>query len=139
VTCGSFGLYPSYTARILNLVKEIHLYVLCSEKLSCATYTENVLPVKSVVLLIGYIKYIISVYHLVVRVALSFKAMQFPKLPSKLIFANRVLKKTQLSSLTYGIVCMNKRLTYITNEVPTSRHGLVNAAGFEPKSFNYES
>jgi len=38
VLCGSFGLYPSYLAGILNSVKEIHFYVLCSEKLNCADY-----------------------------------------------------------------------------------------------------
>jgi len=29
--CGSIGLYPSYTAGILNCVKEINFYVLCGE------------------------------------------------------------------------------------------------------------
>jgi len=38
--CGSFGLYPSYVAGILNSVKEIHFYVLCSEKLNYADYIE---------------------------------------------------------------------------------------------------
>jgi len=32
--CGSFGQYPSYVAGILNCVKEIHFYVLCSEHLN---------------------------------------------------------------------------------------------------------
>jgi len=34
-------------AVILNSVKEIHFYVLCSEKLNYTNYVENVLPVKS--------------------------------------------------------------------------------------------
>ena len=38
--CGSFGLYPSYVAGLLNSVKEIHFYVLCSEKLNYADYIE---------------------------------------------------------------------------------------------------
>ena len=33
VLYGCFGLYPSYVAGILNSVKEIHFYVLCSKKL----------------------------------------------------------------------------------------------------------
>ena len=33
---GSFGLYPSYAAGILDSVNEINLYVLCSEKLNSA-------------------------------------------------------------------------------------------------------
>ena len=36
VLCVSFGLYPSYATGILNFVKEIHFYVLCSEKLNYA-------------------------------------------------------------------------------------------------------
>ena len=47
VLCGVFGLYSSCPAGILNSVKETHFYVLCSEKLNCAEYVENVLPVKS--------------------------------------------------------------------------------------------
>ena len=39
--CGSFGLYASYVAGILNGVKEIHFYVLCSEKLNYADYVEK--------------------------------------------------------------------------------------------------
>jgi hypothetical protein len=33
VLCGSFGLYPSFVAGILNSVKEINFYVLCNKKL----------------------------------------------------------------------------------------------------------
>jgi len=55
--------------------------------------------------------------------ALTFEARQFPKLPSELIFAQSILKKMRLSSLTFGVVCINKRVTYITNEVITSKHG----------------
>jgi len=40
-------------------------------------------------------------------------------LPSELIFVQSVLKKIQLSSLSYGIVYINKR--DITNEVLTSK------------------
>jgi len=41
VLCGSFGLYPNYVTGILNSVKEIHFYVLCSEKLNYADYIEK--------------------------------------------------------------------------------------------------
>jgi len=41
VLCGSFGLYPSYAAGILNSVKEIHFYVLCSDKLNYTDYVEK--------------------------------------------------------------------------------------------------
>jgi len=58
-------------------------------------------------------------------IALSFEARQFPKLPSELIFAQSVLKKICLSSLAFGIVCIKKRVTYITNKVLTSWHDCV--------------
>ena len=41
VLCGSFGLYPSYVAGILNSVKEIHFYVLCNKQVNYAYYIEN--------------------------------------------------------------------------------------------------
>ena len=41
IWCGSFGLYPSYVAGILNTVKEIHFFVLCSEELNYADYIEK--------------------------------------------------------------------------------------------------
>jgi hypothetical protein len=53
-------------------------------------------------------------------VLLSFEAILI-HLPSGLIFAQSVLRKMRFSSLAYGIVCINKRLTYITNDVLTSK------------------
>ena len=41
VFCGSFGLYPSYVAGILNSVKEIHFYVLCIKQIYYADYIEK--------------------------------------------------------------------------------------------------
>jgi len=46
VLCGSFGLYPCYAASILNSVKEINFYVLCSEKLTYANYVEKCIASK---------------------------------------------------------------------------------------------
>jgi hypothetical protein len=46
-------------------------------------------------------------------------------LPSALVLAYGVLSKIRISSLAYGIVCVNRRVTYITNEVLTSRHNCV--------------
>jgi len=63
VLCGSFGLHPSYATGILNFVKEIHFYLLCSEKLNYAGCDENVLPLKSTVLLIKRTQEIISSCH----------------------------------------------------------------------------
>ena len=58
-------------------------------------------------------------------VTISFEARQFPNLPSELIFAENVLAKFQLSSLTYGIVNIIKHIKYISYEVLTSRHDCV--------------
>ena len=54
---------------------------------------------------------------------------------SELIFAQSVLKNIQLSSLVYGVVCIKKRLTYITNETLTSRHECI----FDLGAFNLNS
>ena len=58
-------------------------------------------------------------------IIISFEETSFSALPSKLIFARRVLKRMRLSSLVYGIVCINKRVTYITNQVLASKHDCV--------------
>ena len=47
------------------------------------------------------------------------------KLPFKLTFAYAVLNKIRLSSLTYGILCINKRVINVTNEVVISQHDCV--------------
>jgi hypothetical protein len=44
---------------------------------------------------------------------------------SELIFAYDVLNKIRLSSLAYGTVSVHKCVTYVTNEVLTSRHDCV--------------
>jgi len=46
VLCGSFRLYPSYVAGILNSVKEIYFYVLCCENLYYADYVEKYIASK---------------------------------------------------------------------------------------------
>lgn len=58
-------------------------------------------------------------------VAVPFTARQFPKLPSELIFVQSVLKIMRLSSLASDIVCINKRVTYMTKQVLTSKHDCV--------------
>ena len=52
---------------------------------------------------------------------ISFEARLFPKLPSELVITESVLKKLELSPLSYGIVGVNKRFTYVTNGEITSR------------------
>jgi len=129
VICGCFGLYPSYVAGFLNTVKDIHFYILCEEILKYAIYITKCLARKN------YTVKLLSKIHLTCvweenfqltldneTVTISFEARQFPNLPSELIVAEKILAKIQLSSLTYGIVNINKHITYINNEVLTSRH-----------------
>ena len=126
VLCGSFRLYPCYAAGSLNSVKEILFYVLCSEKLNNADYIEKSIAGKEHS--VTYKPHRRDEFLLSSSgeaIALSFKVRQFPKQPSELIFAHSLLKKIYLSSLAFGIVCINKRVKYITNEVLTSRHDCV--------------
>jgi len=55
-------------------------------------------------------------------VSVSFQKTLFPELPSEVVFADSVLSSTRLSSLTYGIVSIDRYVTCITNEVLASRH-----------------
>jgi len=126
VLCGSFGLHPTYAAGILNSVKEIHFYVLCSEKLNYEDYTEKSIAGKEhSVTFKPHRRDEFLLSYSGETIVLLFEARQFPKQPSELIFAQSLLEKICLSSLAFGIVRINKRVTYITNEVLTSRHDCV--------------
>jgi len=109
--CGSFGLYASYVTGILNSVKEIHFYVLCSEKLNYADYVEKCIAGKVCTFKFptNYDFKVVTEHRFQLTscgetVTIFIEARQFPKLPSEIIFAQSVLKEIQLSSLVYGIV-----------------------------------
>jgi len=118
---GSFGLYPSFAAGILNSVKKnslvcgeqwrvklrkVYQKVYCRSRLMYSLYTWCYFKLSSG----GK------------SISASFETKTIHgRLPSSLIFAQSVLKKIHLSSLAYGIVSTNKRVTYITNEVLTSK------------------
>ena len=132
VLCGSFGLYPSYVAGLLNSVEEIHFYVLCNEKLNYGNYVEKYIASRECIL--TYLPELKLTFFREQNfrldfdgktVSISFVARQFPNLPSEVVFAENILSKMELSSLTYGIVKINKHITYINNEVLTSRHDCV--------------
>jgi hypothetical protein len=132
VLCGSFGVYPSYVAGILNSVKRIHFFVLHSEKLNYADYVKKCIVSKerTFKLPTDYSFKVVTAHRFQLTfggetVTISIEARQFQKLPSELTFAQCVLKTMRLSSLTYGIVCINNRVTYINNEVLKSKHDCV--------------
>jgi hypothetical protein len=49
VLCGSFGLYPSYVAGMLNSGQEINFYVLCYKHINYAKYIEKCIAGKECV------------------------------------------------------------------------------------------
>ena len=115
--------------------RKIQFYVLCSEKLNYADYIEKCIAGKEHS--VTYKPHRRDEFRLSSSgetIALSFEAREFPKQPSELIFAQSLLKKICLSSLAFGIVCINKRVAYITNEVLTSRHDCV----FESYTCDFE-
>jgi hypothetical protein len=67
ILCGSFGLYPSYAAGVLNSAEKIHFYVLCYEQLNYEDYIKNILLVKTAAFPIKRIEGVISSYRLVVK------------------------------------------------------------------------
>jgi len=106
--------------------------MLCTGKLNYADYIEKCISDKecTFMLLTEHNFKLVTEHHFQLTfggeaVTISFEARQFPKLPFELIFAEGLLKKIQVSSLAYGIVSINSRVTYITNEVITSRHDCV--------------
>ena len=101
-------------AGILNCVKEIYFYVLCFETLNYADYVEKFITGKESTFKFptNYDFKAVTEHHFQLTfggetVTISFETRQFPKLPSKQIFAQNVLK-IQLSSLAYGIVCIKQ-------------------------------
>jgi hypothetical protein len=64
VLYGSFGLYPSFVAVILNSVKEINSYVVCNVKLKYADYIETYIPGKKCTISFKSHTDTISSYHL---------------------------------------------------------------------------
>jgi len=102
VLFGSFCLYPCHVADILNPMKEIHLYVLCSENKITQIMLKNVLPVKSSVTYRIHTGDYFVLSSCSGTIALSMEERQFPNLPSELIFAQCVKKKSLIvSSVRY--------------------------------------
>jgi hypothetical protein len=115
--------------------------VFCSDKLNYADYVEKCIAGKECTFKLptNYDFKVVTEHRFQLTfvgetVTISIEARQFPKLSSELIVTQSVLNKIHLSSLAYGIVCINKRVTYITNEVLTSKHECV----FERYTYNLD-
>jgi len=116
VLCGSFGLYPSFVAGILNSVKGINFYVLCNKKLKYADYIEKCISGKKWT--IPFKSHTGEYFQLSSSgetIVITFETIIIHgKLLSEITFAYAVLNKIRLSSLAYGIVSVHKRVNYIT-------------------------
>ena len=130
VLCGSFDVYPSYVAGILNSVPKIHFFVLhIEEQINYTDYVEKCIVGKECTFTRPtQYKCKLFTEHLFQltlgddSVTIAIIAHKFQRLLSELIFTQCVLQTMRLSVLTYGIVLINKRVTCITNEVLTSKH-----------------
>ena len=104
-------------------MEKIHFYVLYYEQLNYEDYIKKCIASKDCC--VSYKTHTGCYFKLSSggeTIAVSFETKTIHgRLPSSLIFAQSVLKKIHLSSLAYGIVSTNKRVTYITNEVLTSK------------------
>jgi hypothetical protein len=79
-------------------MKEIHFYVLCSEKINYVDCVEKCIADKQC--RVSYKMHTgdyFAISSSSEKTALSFEARQFPKLPSELTFAQSVLKRMRLS------------------------------------------
>ena len=95
ILCGSFALYPSYAAGVLNGAEKIHFYVLCYVQLN---YEDNIKKcIASKYCCISYKAHTECYFKLssgTKTIAISFETrIIHNQLPSSLIFAQDVLKK----------------------------------------------
>ena len=105
--------------------------MLCSEQLNYENYIENCIGDKECG--VSYKSHTGNYFQLSFQSAtifISYEQRAFPKLPSELIFAQRVLKQIELGCLAYAIVTVKGRVTFMTNEVKSSRHNCVYDVNF---------
>jgi hypothetical protein len=114
------NIYPSFVAGKFDSVKDINFYVVCNKKLNYADYIKQCISYRKCT--ISHTRNYFQLSYGGETIYISFEARIVHE---KLLSAHSVLSKICLSSLAYGIVCVNNRVTYITNEVLTSKHNCV--------------
>jgi len=115
-----------FLARILNLARRIHFFVLCNEELNYKNYIEKCIGDKECsVCFKSHTGHFFQISYQNETILILFEVRLFPKLPSELMFAQSVLKKN-----TVGIVTVKGRVACITNEAISSRHDCVFKAYF---------
>jgi hypothetical protein len=124
VMCGCFGLYPTYVAGFLNSVKSIDFYVVCTEKPNYGHYIQQCVEGKNYTIRDTGNNLLISYDNEIIFISFETRIVH-TELPSTLTLAYNVLPKMRISSLAYGTVFVNGRMTFITSEVLTSGHDCV--------------
>ena len=96
---GSFGMYPSFVAGILNSATQIYFYLLCNE-LHYENYIEKYIGDKECsVCCKSHVGYYFQLSYQSETIFISFEERIFPKLPSELMFAQCLEKIFGRSSL----------------------------------------
>jgi hypothetical protein len=121
VLCGCFGLIPRYVAGILNSVKSIDFYVVCTEKPNYGHYIQQCVEGKNYTTCDTGNNLLISYDNEIIFISFETRIVH-TELPSIITLAYNVLTKMRISSLAYGIVFFDGCVTFITSEVLTSRH-----------------
>jgi len=87
-------MYPSFVAGILNSARRTNLFVLCNEELNYENYIVKCYGDNGFsVCYKSHIGYYFELSYQSETIFISFEVKLFPKLPSEIIFAQRVLKK----------------------------------------------
>jgi len=87
-------MYQSFVAGILNTTKRINFYVLCNENLNYEDYIKKCIGDKSGVCYLSDTGRLFQISCQGESVFIYFKTRVFPKLPSKIMFNQSVLKNT---------------------------------------------
>ena len=121
VVCGSFRFYPSYVAGFLHSVNEIYFFLLCTKMFDYTQYIESCITGKNctfrILSKINFIR-LPEEQHFELTYGgekvTFFQTTLFPDLPSVLVFGESVLSRIMLSSLTYGIVNIDRHVTCLS-------------------------
>jgi len=121
ILCGCFEFYPSFVAGIVNSVKYISFYVVCNKKLNYSDFIKQCISNRKCTISHTGDYYQLSSGGKTIYITFEARIVR-EKLPPALVFEHSVLGKIRLSSLAYRIVCVNNRVTYMTNEMLSSKH-----------------
>jgi hypothetical protein len=122
ILCGTFGLYPSYVAGILNSVKEINFYVLCNKHIRYGKHIRNCIAGKECTfMLLARNSFLLT--SGCDTVLLSFEARLITwTTPVWTDICPECVKQNALIVTSLRYCVHQKSLTTITNDVLTFEH-----------------